>query len=98
MCKCSFLLSLPSFAASSQPAELWGAFTTATVMQIKAIPEDMEYNGKGPLLSARLPDLDLVWQRAAQILEICKEVWPFVHSCLSMATREHASIFSELLA
>ena len=35
------------------------------------MPEGMEYEGLGPLLSARLVDLDLLWTRAEQIGEAC---------------------------
>lgn len=34
----------------------------------------MEYNGKGPLLSARMPDTDVIWRRAEQMREVCQEV------------------------
>jgi len=37
------------------------------------IPEDLQYNGKGPLLSARLLDTDVVWSRAKQLQKICMD-------------------------
>lgn len=37
----------------------------------------MEYNGKGPLLSARAIDLDVLWKRAEQIKDVCVEVRAF---------------------
>lgn len=40
--------------------------------RIDFIPEDLEYNGKGPLLSARGPDLDVIWARARQIMDVCR--------------------------
>lgn len=43
-------------------------------MQVKAVPEDMEYYGKGPLLSAKDLDLDVLWKRADQIKLVCDEV------------------------
>jgi len=39
--------------------------------QVGRVPEGMEYEGLGPLLSARLVDLDLLWTRAEQIGEAC---------------------------
>lgn len=43
-------------------------------MQIELIPEDLEYNGKGPLMTARGIDLEVIWSRANQILDVCKNV------------------------
>lgn len=37
------------------------------------VPADMQYNGRGPLVSARLVDLDLLWGRAEQLLGACTE-------------------------
>lgn len=34
---------------------------------------DMQYNGRGPLVSARLVDQDLLWGRAEQLLAACTE-------------------------
>lgn len=39
--------------------------------QVLKVPVDMSYNGLGPLLSARLVDLDLLWGRAEQLLAAC---------------------------
>ena len=47
-------------------------------LQIKEIPEGMYYNGRGPLFSARLADLDIMWQRAYQLMAVCKEVRIFL--------------------
>ena len=41
------------------------------MQQVGRVPEGMEYEGLGPLLSARLVDLDLLWTRAEQIGEAC---------------------------
>ena len=49
-------------------------------LQIKEIPEGMFYNGRGPLFSARLADLEIMWQRAYQLMAVCKEVHTFL-SC-----------------
>lgn len=40
----------------------------------------MEYNGKGPKLSARFVDTGTVWQRAEQMKQICQEVILFCRS------------------
>lgn len=34
----------------------------------------MEYHGRGPMLSARRIDLNLLWRRAEQILQACVQV------------------------
>ena len=39
-----------------------------------AIPDDMEYHGRGPMLSARRIDLNLLWRRAQQLLEASTQV------------------------
>ena len=39
-----------------------------------AIPDDMEYHGRGPMLSARRIDLNLLWRRAEQIQRVCEQV------------------------
>ena len=39
-----------------------------------AIPDDMEYHGRGPMLSARRIDLNVLWRRAEQILQVCVQV------------------------
>lgn len=44
--------------------------------QVKAIPEEMEYYGKGPLLSAKELDIDVAWERARQMQHACEEVHP----------------------
>jgi hypothetical protein len=36
---------------------------------VVAIPDELEYHGRGPLLSARRVDLNLLWRRADQILQ-----------------------------
>ena len=36
-------------------------------LQVLSIPSDMAYGGRGPLLSARLVDLDMMWTRAEQV-------------------------------
>ena len=41
------------------------------MQQVGRVPEGLEYEGLGPLLSARLVDLDLLWTRAEQIGEVC---------------------------
>lgn len=41
--------------------------------QVLKVPADMQYNGRGPLVSARLVDLDLLWGRAEQLLGACTE-------------------------
>ncbi|BDA51306.1 30S ribosomal protein S1, chloroplastic [Coccomyxa sp. Obi] len=40
---------------------------------VKAIPEEMEYYGKGPLLSAKELDIELAWERARQMQRVCQE-------------------------
>ena len=42
----------------------------------------MFYNGRGPLFSARLADLEVMWKRAYQLMAVCKEVC----TCLSCGT------------
>ena len=37
-------------------------------LQILRVPDDLAYNGRGPLVSARLLDLDRLWTRAYQAL------------------------------
>ena len=49
-------------------------------LQVKAIPEEMEYYGKGPLLSAKELDIDLAWERARQMQRVCEEVL-YKHRC-----------------
>ncbi len=44
------------------------------VLQIRAIPEDMEFYGKGPLLACKYMDSGVLWQRAEQIAEVLDEV------------------------
>jgi hypothetical protein len=41
--------------------------------QILAIPDDMEYYGRGPLLAAKELDLDVLWARARQIQSVCEQ-------------------------
>ena len=38
------------------------------------VPADLQYNGRGPLLSARWVDLELLWRRAQQLGTVSKEV------------------------
>jgi hypothetical protein len=40
--------------------------------QVRSIPKDMTYGGKGPLLSASDADYDLAWSRAQQAFELCR--------------------------
>jgi hypothetical protein len=42
------------------------------VPQVLKVPTDIEYNGRGPLLSARLVDLDMLWARGEQVIRLCK--------------------------
>ena len=42
--------------------------------QVRAIPDDMEYYGRGPLLIAKFRDATLLWRRAEQIAEVLDEV------------------------
>lgn len=44
-----------------------------SVLQIRAIPEDMEFYGKGPLLACKYMDSGVLWQRAEQIAEVLDE-------------------------
>ncbi|KAK9843671.1 hypothetical protein WJX81_001927 [Elliptochloris bilobata] len=39
--------------------------------EVVAVPDEMEYHGRGPMLSARRIDLNLLWRRADQILQTC---------------------------
>lgn len=41
--------------------------------QVLKVPADMQYDGRGPLLSARLVDQDLLWGRAEQLMGACTE-------------------------
>lgn len=43
------------------------AFEPRRYAQILKVPEDISYNGRGPLVSARLVDLDMMWTRAEQV-------------------------------
>ena len=49
--------------SASEPRRVWG--------QVLKVPEELQYGGRGPLLSARLVDLDLLWGRAEQLLAAC---------------------------
>ncbi|EIE19972.1 S1-domain-containing protein [Coccomyxa subellipsoidea C-169] len=40
---------------------------------VKAIPENMEYYGKGPLLTAKELDIAVAWERARQMKHACEE-------------------------
>ena len=44
------------------------------VVQVRAIPPDMQYYGRGPLLIAKFRDASLLWRRAEQIAEVLDEV------------------------
>jgi hypothetical protein len=39
--------------------------------QVGRVPDGVEYEGLGPLLSARWVDLDRLWTRAEQIGDAC---------------------------
>ena len=39
--------------------------------QVLKVPDNIAYGGKGPLLSARLVDLDMMWTRAEQVPAVC---------------------------
>ena len=41
---------------------------------MRAIPEEMEYYGRGPLRIAKFRDASLLWRRAEQIAEVLDEV------------------------
>ena len=43
-------------------------------LQVLAIPEDMEFYGRGPLLAAKELDLDVLWSRARQMQAACEQV------------------------
>lgn len=43
------------------------AFEPRRYAQILKVPEDISYDGRGPLVSARLVDLDMMWTRAEQV-------------------------------
>ena len=47
-------------------------------LQIRAIPEDMEFYGKGPLLACKFMDSGVLWQRAEQIAQVLDEVKLFL--------------------
>lgn len=50
------------------------ALNGSCVLQVVAVPDDMEYHGRGPMLSARRIDLNLLWRRAEQIQQACAQV------------------------
>ena len=41
--------------------------------QVLGVPDDMEYYGRGPLLSAKAHDLDVLWARARQMQAACEQ-------------------------
>ena len=45
-------------------------------MQVRQIPPDMEFYGKGPLLACKYMDASTLWHRAEQIAEVLEEVGP----------------------
>ncbi len=42
--------------------------------QVVSVPEDMSFFDKGPLLSAKEHDLDLLFRRLKQIADTCNQV------------------------
>lgn len=48
-------------------ADLTDRLTMQCGPQILKVPSDIEYNGRGPLVSARLVDTDLLWARGEQV-------------------------------
>ena len=56
------------------------------VVQVRAIPTDMEYYGRGPLLVAKFRDATVLWRRAEQIAEVLDEVRERLHSPLGLDT------------
>lgn len=85
MCASSMLsgvtssLILSSFQAFQHRLLPIGGLSSELVLslltQVKAIPEEMEYYGKGPLLSAKELDIDVAWERARQMQHACEEVY-----------------------
>lgn len=45
-------------------------------LQILKVPDACEFKGKGPLLSARQYDNRIIWQRAVQLGDLSRYVWP----------------------
>lgn len=45
-------------------------------IQVRALPEQLEYYGKGPLLGAKDLDINVLWERARQMQHACEEVCP----------------------
>ena len=60
----------------------WLRLTLPYRAQVVAIPDEVEYHGRGPLLSARRVDLNLLWRRSNQILATCIKARP--PGCLSI--------------
>ena len=52
--------------------------------QVLKVPSDIEYNGRGPLVSARLVDTDLLWARGEQValLRMCQTAWHGIRSSM----------------
>ena len=45
-------------------------------MQVRHVDPDMEFYGRGPLLSCKYMDASTLWHRAEQIAQVLEEVRP----------------------
>ena len=46
-------------------------------VQVRHVDPDMEFYGRGPLLSCKYMDASTLWHRAEQIAQVLEEVRPF---------------------
>ena len=56
-------------------------------LQVLKTPADLSYYGTGPMVSARMHDLSVLWHRTHQMFEACSRVGPFLlHHLLLLPT------------
>ena len=60
------------------------------VVQVRHIPPDMEFYGRGPLLACKYIDASILWHRAEQIAQVLEEVCPFLLTPLMHPWRDHS--------
>lgn len=62
-------------------------------VQILKTPQALSYHGVGPMVSARVHDLDILWARTFQLFDLCSKV-----GMLHSLTSQQCSIIACTLA
>ena len=60
-------------------------------VQIMKTPQALSYHGVGPMVSARVHDLDILWARTFQLFDLCTKVG-MLH-ILDFSTVQHHSMY-----